>query len=124
MNEQASFCTLINCMDGRVQRSCNDWMRERFGAEHVDTITSPGPVKRLAAGHAADLLDCVRISVEKHGSCAIAIAAHPECAGNPVEKEVQVEELRKAVALLKAEFPGAEVTALWAELDGTVEKIR
>ncbi len=118
-----SFSTLINCMDGRVQRSCNDWMRKRFGAEHVDTITAPGPVKRLAAGDAAELLKCVRISVEKHGSRAVAIAAHPECAGNPVEKEVQIEELQKAEAFLKTEFPETEVVALWVELDGTVEEI-
>jgi len=118
-----SFCTLINCMDGRVQTSCNNWIRTRFGAEYVDTITAPGPVKRLASGEAAELLDYVRISVEKHGSRAIAIAAHPECAGNPVEKEVQLEELRKAVSLLKAKFPEAEVVALWVELNGTIEEI-
>ncbi len=118
-----SFCTLINCMDGRVQQSCNAWMRACFGAEHVDTITAPGPVKRLAAGDAAELLDYVRISVEKHGSQAIAIAAHPECAGNPVEKDVQLAELKQAVASLKAEFPQTKVVALWANLDGSVEDI-
>ncbi len=119
-----SFCTLINCMDGRVQTSCNAWMRARFGAEHVDTITAPGPVKRLAAGDAAELLDYVRISVEKHGSKAIAIAAHPECAGNPVDKDVQLEELKQAVAVLKAAFPAVTVVAIWAELDGTVNEIQ
>lgn len=118
-----SFSTLINCMDGRVQRSCNEWMRERFGAEHVDTITAPGPVKRLAAGEAEDLLFNARISVEKHGSESVAIAAHPECAGNPVEKEVQLDELQKAVTALQAEFPSVTVVALWADLDGTVSEV-
>jgi len=110
-------------MDGRVQQSCNNWMRERFGAENVDTITAPGPVKRLAAGDADDLLFNARISVEKHGSQAIAIAAHPECAGNPVDKEVQLEELKQAAAALKAEFPSVTVVALWADLDGSVEEV-
>ncbi len=119
-----SFCTLINCMDGRVQRSCGVWMRERFGTELVDTITAPGPVKRLAAGDAAELMDYARISVEKHGSQSIAIAAHPECAGNPVDKDVQLEELKKAVAALKAEFQAVTVVAIWAELDGTVNEIQ
>jgi len=111
-------------MDGRVQTSCNAWMRARFGAEHVDTITAPGPVKRLAAGDAAELMDYARISVEKHGSQSIAIAAHPECAGNPVDKDVQLEELKRAVALLKSEFPAVTVIAIWAELDGTVNEIQ
>jgi len=118
-----SFCTLINCMDGRVQQSCNAWMRACFGAEHVDTITAPGPVKRLATGDGGELLDYVRISVEKHGSQSIAIAAHPECAGNPVDRSVQEEELKQAVAVLKAAFPQTEVVALWAGLDGSVEDI-
>jgi len=118
-----SFSTLINCMDGRVQTSCNAWMRERFGAEHVDTITAPGPVKRLAAGDAEDLLFNVRISVEKHGSQAVAIAAHPECAGNPVDKEVQLSELKQAVATLKTEFPSVTVVALWVNLDGSIAEV-
>ena len=118
-----SFSTLINCMDGRVQRSCNDWMRERFGAEDVDTITAPGPVKRLASGEAAELFDYARISVEKHGSQAVAIAAHPECAGNPVDRSVQEEELKRAAAALREEFPAATVVALWANLDGSIEEI-
>ncbi len=118
-----SFCTLINCMDGRVQRSCNNWMRERFGAENVDTITAPGPVKRLAYGDTDELLTYARISIEKHGSQAVAIAAHPECAGNPVGKKVQLEELKQAAAALKAAFPSVTVVALWADLDGAVEEV-
>ena len=118
-----SFCTLINCMDGRVQTSCNDWMRKHFDAEHVDTITAPGPVKRLAEGQGAELLDCVRISVEQHGSQVVAIAAHPECAGNPVSQAVQIKELKIASATLQKEFPSVNVIALWVELDGLIEEI-
>ncbi len=123
MCKEETFCTLINCMDGRVQLHCNPWMRERFCTDHVDTITAPSPVKRLATNDAPELQDYVRISVKKHGSQAIAIAAHPECAGNPVNKEIQLEELEKSVARLKVEFPHVEVIALWVELDGTVEEI-
>ena len=118
-----SFSTLINCMDGRVQTSCNSWMRERFGAEHVDTITAPGPVKLLASGDAEYLLFNVRISVERHGSQAVAIAAHPDCAGNPMDKEVQLNELKQAVAILQAEFPSVTVVALWVNLDGSITEV-
>ena len=123
MCKKETFCTLINCMDGRVQLHCNPWMRKRFGTDYVDAITAPSPVKRLAANDAPELMDYVRISVEKHGSQAIAIAAHPECAGNPVDKDVQLEELKQAVALLKSEFPAVTVVAIWAELDGTVNEV-
>jgi hypothetical protein len=121
--EHMSFSTLINCMDGRVQRSCNDWMRKHFGTRYVDTITAPGPVKQLVEGNGDSLLKCVRISVTKHGSNTIAIAAHPECAGNPVDKATQIKQLGKAEMLLRAEFPEAHIIALWVKLDGTVEPV-
>jgi len=123
MCKKETFCTLINCMDGRVQLHCNPWMCNRFGTDYVDTITAPSPVKRLAANDAAELLNYARISIEQHDSQAIAIAAHPECAGNPVEKNVQLEELKRAAAVLKAEFPHKEIIALWVELDGAVEEV-
>ena len=37
------FCTVINCMDGRVQLPVIRHMKERFNAEYVDSITEPGP---------------------------------------------------------------------------------
>lgn len=38
-----SFCTVINCIDGRVQMPVNQYMQQRFKVKYVDTITEPGP---------------------------------------------------------------------------------
>jgi hypothetical protein len=43
-----AFCTAVTCMDGRVQLPVNAYLRERFGADFVDTITEPGPNAVLA----------------------------------------------------------------------------
>jgi hypothetical protein len=34
-----SFCTAINCMDGRVQLPTITFLKKHFGIEHVDCIT-------------------------------------------------------------------------------------
>ena len=80
------FCTAVNCMDGRVQIPVIEFLRKRFGVEHVDTITEPGPNRILAlhsdGGPAASILSRVALSVEKHGSVGIAVAGHFDCAGS------------------------------------------
>lgn len=114
-----SFCTAINCMDGRTQLPVNEYMRRRCGADHVDTITEPGPIRILAGEGDPALVEsiCARvaISVEKHGSKAICVVGHFDCAGNPVEKETQLGQIEKSLALLGERFPGVEVFGLWVD---------
>lgn len=43
-----SFCTAINCMDGRVQLPVINFLMRRFSVEYVDSVTDAGPVKILA----------------------------------------------------------------------------
>ena len=81
------FCTVVNCMDGRVQEPVIAWLKEYFGVAFVDSVTEPGPNGILAAGEGAAVIASiearVRISVEKHGSVGIAVVGHHDCAGNP-----------------------------------------
>ena len=116
------FCTVVNCMDGRVQRPVNRFLRERFGVPFVDTITEPGPVRLLAAadGVPETLAGRLRISLEAHGSVGVAVAAHPDCAGNPVPDARQREQLAAAVRVLAAAVPDRPVLGLWVALDGAV----
>ncbi len=122
------FCTLINCMDGRIQLPLIDFMRERFGAEFVDNITEPGPVQIFADGNEKELLERtlkkIDISITLHGSKVIAIAAHPDCAGNPVDDSLQKEQLKEAFSFLRGEYPNIEIVALWVERNKTVTIIR
>ncbi len=71
MTPNATFATLIACIDGRVQRPLNDWVRSAAQATYVDTVTIPGPDKALIAGP-AERIDAVRqdveISLGAHGS--------------------------------------------------------
>jgi len=122
-----SFCTAINCMDGRTQLPVNEYMRKRYGVDYVDTITEPGPIRILAGEGDTVLLESifarVAISVEKHGSQAICVVGHHDCAGNPVDRETQLVQVEKSVALLGERFPGVEVFGVWVGEQWTVEAL-
>lgn len=119
-----TFGTAINCMDGRTQEPVAKYIRERYRVDYVDTITEPGPVKLLTSGSLpASIKTRVDISTGKHGSKVVAVVGHHDCAGNPVAKDVQVEQLGKAVALLRKSYPGVEVIGLWVGDDWQAVKV-
>ncbi len=121
-----SFCTVINCMDGRVQLPVIHYLKERFGVDYVDSVTEPGPVKILAEQTDAALLESifhrVSISTGKHGSNSIAICAHADCTGNPVDDETQKIQLNTAATLLRERYPGMEIVPLWIDANRDVRE--
>ena len=123
-----SFCTAINCMDGRTQEPVISFLKQRFGTDHVDSITEPGPIRFLAnekeGPTAASIMQRLEISVKKHGSKAIAVVAHAECTGNPYPKDFQLEQLGRAIDCVKHAYPDLEVIGLWLGLDWTVTEFR
>ena len=122
-----AFCTVINCMDGRVQLPVITYLMKRLNVEYVDSITEAGLVKILAEQSNQALLDSifnrVSISIEKHGSQTIAVCAHADCAGNPVDEETQKQQLQTAGDLLRSRCPDADIIQLWIDADWTVQEI-
>jgi len=122
-----SFCTVINCMDGRTQIPVNEYLRRKFSVKYVDTITEAGPVRILSdknnSSLAESILKRVDISINKHKSAAVALVAHHDCAGNPVEKDKQTKQLRVAIELLKDNYPDTEILGLWVNSDWNVEQV-
>ena len=122
-----SFCTAINCMDGRTQLPVNTYLREKLNVEFVDTVTEPGPVKILGEAPESELtrsiLNRVDISTGKHGSRCIALVAHTDCGGNPAPKDAQMGQLDAAVKLLKGRYPNVRVLGLWVDESWTVSEI-
>lgn len=114
-----SFCTVVNCMDGRTQLPVNDYLRRRFDVKYVDTITEPGPVAILGTvgGHPAaeSILRRTDISVKKHHSQGLAVVGHWDCAGNPAPEETQRQQAQAAMALLRGRYPSLPVIGLWVD---------
>jgi hypothetical protein len=111
------FGAVINCMDGRIQKVVADFLRSAFDLDWLDTITEPGPERILADGLEVHVIENIKrrlgISIEKHGSGLIAIAAHEECAGNPVDKEEHLKHLRQAKTKVEQFGFATEIVLLW-----------
>lgn len=122
-----SFYTLVNCMDGRVQRPALDYLTRRFHVVNIDNITDPGPNGILRHRDDSDAVDSILkridVSVRKHGSTGIAVVGHFDCTGNPGDKAHQNEDTSEAVRFLRERYPQLPVIGLWIDETWTVEEI-
>jgi len=123
------FATAINCIDGRVQKPVAEYMQNSFGVDYVDMVTEPGPNKILSENKDVNIIELLKkkvaISVEKHNSQIIAVAAHCDCAGNPSNEDVQKGQLRKAVDVIVSwGFPVKKIIGLWLDKNMKVSLIR
>lgn len=123
----ARFACAINCMDGRVQEPVSSWLKSKLNVEYVDAVTEPGPDKILATGTEAEIESIrkrVGISVNAHKSTSVAVAAHHDCAGNPVSKEEHLKMLDKCVDRIGSWGFGVRIFAFWVGDDWKVELYR
>jgi hypothetical protein len=114
-------------MDGRIQVRTIDQLMTRFGARHIDNITTTGAVQHLDGSvtpTGEGLLRSVEISIEAHDTTQVAIVAHSQCAGNPVPDAKQKEQLRRAIAVVSDRFPQLEVIGLFLDVKIGFERIR
>lgn len=113
------FATAINCMDGRVQIPVIDYLKHQYGIDYVDMITEPGPEQLLAEGTEHTTLQALRrkleISIDCHCSNLVVVAGHHDCAGNPVDEAVQLEQILLAVETLRAWSSKIQVRGLYVD---------
>ena len=122
-----TFCTAINCIDGRVQKPVFEYLTKRFGVEYVDMVNHPG-VNLLLAEQTdtqaiQNILSAVTISVEKHASTAIAVAGHFDCGANHADKDTQNAQTAQAVEFLKQKFPAVQIIGLWVDENWNVSEV-
>jgi hypothetical protein len=64
----------------------------------------------------------VLISVNAHGSETILIAAHDDCAGNPVSKEEHIKQVKDCVKILRSwKLPVKTIIGVWINEKWAVE---
>jgi hypothetical protein len=114
-----TFCTAINCLDGRVQEPVVAFLKNHFGVKYVDMITEAGPVQYLADGQqgqtAVSILQRVELTITRHNPLGIAVIAHYDCLGNPVSEEIQRRQLRRAKEFLRGKFPLEKIETFWVD---------
>lgn len=115
-----SFCTVVNCMDGRVQLPVIRYLQERFEVPYVDSITEAGPVRSLAEPVDETVSQSIlrRLPISRsHGSKVVAVVAHDDCAGNPEDETTQRRQLEEAADFIAGHFPETLVLGLWLSRD-------
>lgn len=123
----SEFVTAINCIDGRVQIPISRFLKKRFNAAFVDMITCPGPVSVLSRGEDQILLrylyESVNISISKHGSKWVAIAAHYDCAANNVSEKHQLIQIVNSILQIERWNMPVRTIGLWVNQNWDVEEV-
>jgi hypothetical protein len=114
-----SFATAISCMDGRIQIPVIDYVLRKCKVDYVDMITEPGPIRVLAENSDKSTIESIKrrvaISTGKHGSVNIVIVGHDDCAGNPVEKAMQLKQILESIWIVRSWGFRAETLGLWID---------
>jgi len=114
-------------MDGRVQLPIIKYLQKKYQAEYVDMITEAGPVKIIAQGLEKDIMRDIKkrltISSQRHGSKTLAVVAHHDCAGNPVSKEKQLQDLEKSVQVIRKWKLFDKIISLWVDENWRVKSV-
>jgi hypothetical protein len=121
------FATALNCMDGRVQIPIIEFLKKKFKVDDIDMITEPGIDKILAEGNKeliSWIKEKIKISVKKHNSKVIAIVGHADCAGNLVEKEKHIEQIKKGMKIIKLMRLNVRIIGLWINENWQVEVVK
>jgi hypothetical protein len=113
---RSTFGTAINCIDGRVQVPVITWMCDVLSLDYVDMITEPGADGFLARQPAVAkqlIQPKVMLSLRRHASPVLAIAAHHDCLANPGDEGEHRLQLLESVRLLRTWNLGVKILALW-----------
>ncbi|RMF59193.1 MAG: hypothetical protein D6748_06965 [Calditrichaeota bacterium] len=123
---EKKFCTVINCIDGRIQIPVIEYLQQRFNALYVDSITVPAPNLILAEQKdklvIEQIMDRISISIDIHNSVGMSIVAHHDCARNPSPRVQQLIHLEKSLNFLTSRFE-LPVIALWVDENWQVHEI-
>lgn len=127
-NHNGKFGCVIDCMDGRVQDPVKKYLQKNYDVEFVDPVTEAGPNKILAENSDLAIIENIKkrvaVSIYHHDAKIIAIVGHYGCAGNPVDKDQQIIQLKEAKKHLEELGIKQEIVLLWVCEDfKTVEKI-
>lgn len=127
MDMNKKFVTSINCMDGRTQEPIVNYMKTTYTADYVDMITEAGPNKILADNTNSTLIESIKtrvaVSTDKHNSKVVSIVGHYDCGGNPAPENVQIEQIKTSVEMVKSWNKNIEVIGLWVDETWKVTKV-
>lgn len=121
------FATAINCIDGRVQIPVIDHLKNNYKLDYVDMITIPGANKILAENKDSTIeaiKKYLNLSVNVHKSKIAAIVGHYDCAGNPANKETQLNGIIAATKNVASWGLNVDIIGLWVDKNWKVSLVK
>lgn len=122
-----TFASAVSCMDGRIQIPVIEYIKSNYAVQYVDMITEPGPNKILAENEDKILIESIRrrvaVSVTAHKSKFIAVIGHYDCAGNPVDEEIQKRNILASIETIKTWEFGIPIVGLWIDENWQVSAV-
>lgn len=125
--DNLDFLKKLADIELQVSRIKTAYMDKFENAMNAVTFAEVG--EHETAGNLVDIaiLESIQkrmnISVNLHGSKVVAVVAHHDCAGNPVEKEKQIEQLNASINTLKSWGFAVEYIKLWVDNNWRVQLI-
>ena len=97
----------------------NEYIRVKFGYVYVDTVTDAGPVNKIIHEDYLKSVEdkIIQISIKRHNSKHIFVTGHHDCAGCPIDDELQKEYIVQSVEKIKADIPSVRVTGIFVDDD-------
>ncbi|AEB74861.1 carbonic anhydrase [Clostridium botulinum] len=124
---KGTFAVAISCMDGRIQNAVRKFMKNKFHVEYVDMVTEAGPDKILAEGTNEFLIESiknrVKLSIDSHRAKAIAVVGHFDCAGNPVDKEQHIKDIKESIKRVESWGFDKKVIGIWVNHKWKAEEV-
>lgn len=111
----------INCVDGRVQDPVLGWLRRTLGCELVHAVNEPGPDAALRDAEDDGRVERIVRMLASHGPIeAIAVVAHDDCRGNPVDEATHRRQVAEAAETVASWGLAGRVLGLWVDRDREV----
>jgi hypothetical protein len=96
-----------------------EYVKARYRLNYVDMVAEAGPIGILSGSSECVIAKSIRKRVEtsitKRNNKIIAVVAHYGCAGNPIERDAQLEQMRTAVRVVESWDYKARVIGLWVD---------
>jgi hypothetical protein len=90
-------------------------------------VTEAGPVRPLADTVDSEaknsIVRRVGVSIEAHNSRVVSVVAHEDCAGNPVGRDEQLEQLAESARFVAKHFPDVLTIGLWVSEHGDITEV-
>jgi carbonic anhydrase len=122
-----TFAAAINCIDGRTHVPVIEHLTRAYAVDYVDMITEPGVCKVLAENKDEAALAALKrkleISVRRHGSKLVAVAAHHDCAACSEDKQEQTRALLAARDIVGSWGLGIRIVLLWIDEHGQATEV-